>query len=479
MSGEQALRRAQQYGRNAPSPPATHRTRKVLGYLFSGFGPVLLVAAVLVFVAWKPLGKPAQAANLALAIVLVAIFAIQAGFNVWQDWSSARVMASIQALLPDACIVLRDGEQTSVAATAVVPGDVLLLRAGNKLPADVRFVDVAADTRLDRSVLTGESAPLPAAVASTDPNYLETRCIGLQGTHCVSGSAVAVAVAIGDNTVFGRIARLASEPRSGLTTLEREVFNFVAVICAVMAAMIVLVIVVWAAWLRRVHPGWIDVANLIISCVSVAVAFIPEGLPVALTASMTISANMMRKNRILCKSLKTVETLGSVSVICSDKTGTLTQNKMTVTECAVGGHAVLSADAARDALVVLRHEAAVAAESSDPSLLGGLASVSATALDQLRAVAGLCNDGEFDAATRDRPLAEQTVHGDATDQAVLRFSESLGPVSDLRRCWVSKFTLPFNSKNKYMIRALTMANKDGLSMALPSDIASVFTPHDM
>lgn len=80
-----------------------------------------------------------------------------------------------------------------------------------------------------------------------------------------------------------------------------------------------------ATWLRKEYPDWISVPNLIISCVSVAVAFIPEGLPVALTASMTISANMMRKNKILCKSLKTVETLGSVSVICSDKTGTLTQ----------------------------------------------------------------------------------------------------------------------------------------------------------
>jgi magnesium-transporting ATPase (P-type) len=112
-----------------------------------------------------------------------------------------------------------------------------------------------------------------------------------------------------------------------------------------MIFMIVLVIIVWyvasatgsfpitifnsaysrAVWLRRDYPDWINVPNLIISCVSVAVAFIPEGLPVALTASMTISAKMMRKNKILCKSLKTVETLGSVSVICSDKTGTLTQ----------------------------------------------------------------------------------------------------------------------------------------------------------
>lgn len=89
--------------------------------------------------------------------------------------------------------------------------------------------------------------------------------------------------------------------------------------------MVLVVIIIWAAWLRKDHPGWLSVSNLIISCVSVAVAFIPEGLPIAVTASLTICANVMKRNKILCKSLKTVETLGAVNVICSDKTGTLTK----------------------------------------------------------------------------------------------------------------------------------------------------------
>lgn len=132
-------------------------------------------------------------------------------------------------------------------------------------------------------------------------------------------------VATGNRTIFGRIAKLTNEPRTGLTTLEREVLNFVYIICSIMFVMIIVVIILWAAWLRKDHPGWIDVPTLIVDCVSVAIAFIPEGLPVALTASLTISANMLRKNKVLCKSLKTVETLGTVSVICSDKTGTLTE----------------------------------------------------------------------------------------------------------------------------------------------------------
>ncbi|KAF6809270.1 h k atpase alpha [Colletotrichum musicola] len=461
LSPDQVQRRVAHYGRNAPSPPPSNNISRILGYFFKGFGTVLLVASVLVFVAWKPLGDPPAVANLALAIVLLAVFFIQAAFNMWQDWSSSRVMNSIKTMLPENCMVIRDGSQVELVADQIVPGDVLIVKSGNKLPADVRFLKVSSDAKFDRSILTGESVPLPASVDSTDNNYLETRCIGLQGTHCVSGTCTGVVVATGDNTIFGRIARLTNEPKKGLTTLEREVLHFVLIICSIMFLMIVLVLIVWGTWLRKQYPDWINVPNLIISCVSVAVAFIPEGLPVALTASMTISANMMRKNKILCKSLKTVETLGSVSIICSDKTGTLTQNKMIVTECAIGTN-TMTAQGARDALAINKHSAP-----------------NNNALEQLRSIAGLCNAGQFDAATSRLPLSERVIHGDATDQAILRFSEGLGPVSELRRCWSVKYDLAFNSKNKYMIRALGLSHPDGLSLALPSDTASVFQPGDV
>lgn len=143
-----------------PAPPETHRLKEWFGYFFKGFGAILLVGAVLVFIAWRPLGNPPAPANLALAIVLVVVFLIQAAFNMWQDWSSARVMASIKNMIPEECLAIRDGVQVSVMAADIVPGDILLIKAGNKVPADVRFVEVSADTKFDRSILTGKEVVL-------------------------------------------------------------------------------------------------------------------------------------------------------------------------------------------------------------------------------------------------------------------------------------------------------------------------------
>jgi len=143
------------YGKNIPTPPPSRLLQKTLGYLFGGFGSILLGGSILVFIAWKPLGDPPAPANLALAIVLLAVFLIQAAFNAWQDWSSSQVMASITTMLPGQCLVLRDGMQTAVSTVDVVPGDVVFIRQGNKLPADMRFVEISADAMFDRSILTG------------------------------------------------------------------------------------------------------------------------------------------------------------------------------------------------------------------------------------------------------------------------------------------------------------------------------------
>jgi len=263
LSVDQVKRRLTEYGKNMPSPPPTHRFQQIFGYFFKGFGSILLVGSILVFISWKPLGQPPAQANLALAIVLLAVFFIQAAFNAWQDWSSSRVMASITTMLPDDCLVLRDGAQVTVVASEIVPGDILYIKSGNKLPADVRFVEISSDAKFDRSILTGknckphfasnhlqligESLPLPGTVESSDDNYLETKCIGMQGTHCISGSGIGVVVSTGDATVFGKIAKMTNAPKTGLTPLEREVLNFVIIICSIMLTMIIVVIIVWYA----------------------------------------------------------------------------------------------------------------------------------------------------------------------------------------------------------------------------------------
>lgn len=238
LPGATVLQKLKEVGPNQPTPPPSRWFRKLITYLFGGFGSILFVASILVFIAWKPLGQPPAIANLALAIVLAIVWLLQAAFSFWQDFSSSRVMASITGMLPDQCVVLRDGQQTQIDGRDVVPGDMLRITIGNRLPADVRFVEVSPDARFDRSILTGETAPLLGSVESTDDNYLETACIGMAGTHCVSGSAWGLVVETGDRTVFGRIAKLTSTPKSGLTPLQKEILIFIGIIVTLMLTMV-------------------------------------------------------------------------------------------------------------------------------------------------------------------------------------------------------------------------------------------------
>ncbi|PVI02299.1 calcium ATPase [Periconia macrospinosa] len=448
LSPDQVTRRLNEHGKNQMSKPPSGIFGKIIGYFFGGFGSILLIAAVLVFIAWRPLGNPPALANLLLACVLVAVFVLQAAFNAWQDWSSSRVMASIGTMLPDQCIVRRDGSQANISSLEMVPGDVVIIKQGNKLPADIRFVEVSSDAMFDRSILTGESEPILATVDSTEDNYLETQNIGMQGTHCISGSCIGVCVATGDSTIFGRIATLTNEPKTGMTPLQKEIFRFVCIISLFIACVVVLIIILWGAWLRKSHPDWIDVPLLIVDCVSAAVAFIPEGLPIALTTSLTIVANIMRKNKILCKSLKTVETLGAVSVICSDKTGTLTKNSMVVTDIYAAGEEY-TPEAARDMVAIVKSDNNITA----------LGKKREDVMDEVRLLSGLCNSAEFDASTMHMPIHERKINGDATDQAVLRLSESLGSVAQLRQEWKKIFEIAFNSKNKFMVRVMAPVNQ--------------------
>jgi sodium/potassium-transporting ATPase subunit alpha len=162
---------------------------------------------------------------------------------------------------------------------------------------------------------------------------------------------------------------------------------------------------------------------------SVLVAVIPEGLPVSVTLSLTIIAKALADAKVLCKSLTVVETLGAVNILCSDKTGTLTQNKMFVQSTSVFD-AEFNLEEARIAIVKGGEQEAV---------------------QQLHVVAGLCNAAAFDASTITLPVSQRKINGDATDCAILRFAEELGSVNNLTQNWKLQFELPFNSKNKYMV----------------------------
>ncbi|KAJ7499921.1 hypothetical protein FB451DRAFT_1015261, partial [Mycena latifolia] len=422
-------------GKNVISRPPSNLARKIFFYIFGGFGSLLFVASIICFIAWRPLGDPNPfVPNLALAVVLLVVIAIQAVFNAWQDYSTSHVMASIAGLLPTEILVTRDGEKFKLPAADLVLGDIVAITLGSKVPADLRLLEVSSDLCFDRSILTGESTDVTATVDCTDKNFMESRNITLQGTLCTSGSGVGIAVGLGDGTVFGCIAAQASRERPARTTLEVEILRFVLIIGGLALGVAALIVVLWAAWLRRDYPGFITVPGLLIDCVSVAVAFIPEGLPVCVTLSLTVIARAMRSNAILCKSLATVESLGAVDFIASDKTGTLTQNKMTVVNVAVG----LSRYAAADARILA-------------SACGGAGG----ALRELTALAGLCNDAVFEAASKiEEAVEHRKVNGDATDTGLLCFAESVLQTEALRAGWVQAGKVAFNSKNKFAVKLM-------------------------
>ncbi|GAA5914981.1 hypothetical protein JCM6882_001950 [Rhodosporidiobolus microsporus] len=450
LDGAIASKRLQKDGKNRISPTRVNWPLKIFWYFFGGFGSLLFVAGVLCFVAWRPLGDPnPSAANLALAVVLLLVVVLQAVFNAIQDFSTSRTMSSIAGVFPSTVLVRRDGEVIEIPSIDLVKGDIVMLKAGQKVPADMRLIDVSPDLRFDRSILTGESLPVAATLEKTDDNFLETKNIALQGTLVMEGKGVGVCVGLGDLTVFGRIAKAASSQRTIRTTLQVEIQRFVTIIASLAALVVILIVILWAAWLRRDHPGFINTPTLIINCVSVAVAFIPEGLPFAVTLSLTIIARKMKKEGILCKQLSTVESLGAVNVIASDKTGTLTQNRMTAVHVTIGPQSFPVADARRTAI-----------NAVDPSH---------SAVNQLVSIAAICNDASFLTRTKGEekhlPAEVRDVAGDATDSGLLRFAESVTGVDKIRGAVSIVSQVAFNSKNKF---ALTLVKRAQSTAALPA-----------
>lgn len=450
----QAQRRLATNGPNALSPPPSRAFRKAMEWIFGGFGSLLLAASIVCFIAWKPLGEPNPApANLALAVVLLIVMLLNALFNMWQDISTTRTLASLTSLLPSSVTVLRDGQPTTVEAKDLVTGDIVMLGTGVRVPADLRLLK-SEGLMVDRGVLTGESEPIPATAHHTDTNFLETRNIALQGTYCVSGSGVGLVVQVGDGTVFGRIARLSTGPNAngggnsltaGLTTLQREILRFVLAIAGMASALAILIVILWAAWLRRDHPDYINIPTLLIDVVSVMVAFIPEGLPVAITMSLAKVAHTLGKKKVLCKSLSIVETLGSVNVLCSDKTGTLTQNKMAVQDVAVFD---------TEYSVIEFHEAANKGNGNNN-------------LHQMGAVAAICNSANFAAGSEDQPTSIRKIIGDATDSAILKFAHTMRPIESARSTWQDVFKVNFSSKTKFMLKLSKLANSSSNELPAP------------
>jgi len=333
LGGEEARARLAESGPNElPRGEGVRAGRILLEQLTSPLLVLLAGAGVLSAV----LGKDAE------AVVIFVVVVLNAWIGFRQEYRAERAMASLRAMATPTVKVLRDGDAQELPAREVVPGDVVLLEAGARVPADGRLAE-AFSLRVDESALTGESAPVDKQIRPVPASapLAERASMAYSGTSVTAGRGRLVVTATGTATELGHVADLLEGADAGRTPLQRRLDALVTRL-GLLAAAIVLVV----SGLGLLRGEELDV--LLLTAVSLAVAAIPESLPAVVTITLALGAQRMLARNALIRRLYAVETLGSVTTICSDKTGTLTQNQMTIVVLDMAGdRRVLDATAPR------------------------------------------------------------------------------------------------------------------------------------
>jgi len=428
LTDDQVAKGIAEHGLNQLTPPkTTPEWVKFCQCLFSGFAMLLWFGAILCFLAY---GIQASAYeeppddNLYLGIVLSAVVTVTGVFSYYQEAKSAKIMESFKNLVPQYAVVRRNGEKITVKAAELTLGDIVDIKFGDRVPADLRVIE-ARGFKVDNSSLTGESEPQTRSPEFTNENPLETRNLAFFSTNAVEGTCLGMVVNIGDNTVMGRIAGLASGLEGGQTPIAKEIEHFIHIITAVAVFLGVSFFII--AFILGYN--WLDA---VIFLIGIIVANVPEGLLATVTVCLTLTAKRMAAKNCLVKNLEAVETLGSTSCICSDKTGTLTQNRMTVAHMWFDNK-IVEADT-----------------SEDQS--GSAFDKTAAGWKTLERVAMLCNRAEFKGGQDSVSILKREVNGDASEAAILKCTElTNGNVMDYRAKNKKLVEIPFNSTNKFQV----------------------------
>lgn len=328
LSREESRRRLGEFGPNRveriEKEPLALRFLKEFSHFFA---LILWLAAALAFIA--EFSAPGQGmATLGWAILGVIL--INGLFSFWQEYRAEKALAALEKLLPHQVKVLRDGKFEQIPSAELVPGDILILREGDDIPADCRLIE-AFGVRVNNATVTGESLPKARNTAPCEEDdILRARNILLAGTSLVSGEARAVVFATGAHTEFGKIARLTQTTGEALSPLQREIARLSRLVAA-LAMLLGMVFFVAGQFIGLTF--W----ESLIFAIGIIVANVPEGLLPTVTLALAMATQRMAKRNALVRHLPAVETLGSATVICTDKTGTLTQNRMAVKEVFLAG----------------------------------------------------------------------------------------------------------------------------------------------
>ncbi|MDQ2693823.1 MAG: HAD-IC family P-type ATPase, partial [Pseudomonadota bacterium] len=315
LSDAEAARRLERHGPNrlARKPP-----RPAWRLFLDQFANLLIIVLLGAAVLSGAIG------HLRDAVVILAVVVLNAVLGFYQEQRAEQTLAALKKMLAQQARVRRDGHPHNLPAEQLVPGDVVLLEAGDRVPADGRIL-AAHRLEIDESALTGESQPVAKAagfVAGPDTPLAERRNLAFMNTVVTRGRLELLVTATGMATEMGRLARLLEEAEEGPTPLQVQLDQLGKRLAAIAGVVVSLLLVMGLA---RGAP----LIDTILTAVALAVAAIPEGLPAVVTVTLALGMRRMAKNRAIVKRLAAVETLGCTTVICSDKTGTLTRNQMT------------------------------------------------------------------------------------------------------------------------------------------------------
>jgi Ca2+-transporting ATPase len=359
------------------------------------------------------------------ALVILVIVILNALLGFWQEFRAEKALAALKSLSTPQVRVRRDSEVKEIASRELVRGDILLIEAGNLIPADCRIIE-SANLKVQEAALTGEAEAVeknPAALGEEDLPLGDRRNMAYMGTVVTYGRATAVVTATGMASELGNIATLIQETAPEKTVLQKKLASLSIVL--VFAALALIGVVALEGWLLRGQ----SLKELFVTAVSMAVAAIPEGLPTVVTIALALGAQRMLRRRALIRKLPAVETLGSVTVICSDKTGTLTQNRMTVT-----------------VVDLLDRRLELSQEEEQSSTVDNLVASGDPAAALLLAAAALCND-----AVLKEDSENLEILGDPTEGALVNAAARAGLIkSDLEDILPRTGELPFDSERRRM-----------------------------
>lgn len=420
LSGEEAARRLEKHGPNRlPEPPRRHPVLRFLSHFNNILIYVLLASAVITL---------AMQHYVDTGVILAVVIA-NAVIGFIQEGKAEKAMESIRRMLAPHAAVLRDGERRSVDGADLVPGDIVLLEAGDKVPADLRLIRTHG-LQVQESILTGESVPVDKGTAPVAGNAPlgDRSCMAYSGTMVTSGQGRGVIVATGAGTEIGRISGLLSRVEVLTTPLVRQMDVF-AKWLTLLILLIAAILLVFGYFVEH-H----DFNDMFMAVVGLSVAAIPEGLPAVLTITLAVGVQAMARRNAIVRRLPAIETLGSVSVICTDKTGTLTRNEMMVASVAVAGH---------------RYSLEGSGYEPEGAVL--LAETPVNGLDHLHLAtlaraAASCND-----ASLHRREGSWVVEGDPMEGALLALAGKVGvDVSRELAARTRTDTIPFDSRHKFM-----------------------------